>query len=76
MGVKIPLVCEQAIHLEESREVTREGHTNGDTRARGAPCGFAARMRVLSPLKMESLLAGLGPLCALPFDLLFLKTIY
>lgn len=50
MGVKIPLACGQAIHLEESREVTREGHTEGDTRVRGAPCGFAARTRIIAQL--------------------------
>lgn len=50
MGVKIPLACGQAIHLEESREVTREGHTEGDTRMRGAPCGFAALTRIISRL--------------------------
>lgn len=50
MGVKIPLACGQAIHLEESREVTREGHTEGDTRVRGAPRGFAARTRIIAQL--------------------------
>jgi len=50
MGVKIPLACEQAIHLEESREVTRERHTKGDTTVRGASRGFAARTRVISRL--------------------------
>lgn len=50
MGVKIPLACGQAIHSEESREVTREGHTEGDTRVRGAPRGFAARTRIIAQL--------------------------
>lgn len=50
MGVKIPLACGQAIHLEESREVTREGHTEGDKRVRGAPRGFAARTRIIAQL--------------------------
>ena len=74
MGVKIQLACGQAIHLEESREVTRERHTEGDRECE-APLVASLLARALShgwlpsPLKMEWLLA-------LPLDLLFLKTIH
>ena len=35
-----PIACERALHLGESREVTREQHAKGDA---------SARSRVLSP---------------------------
>jgi len=38
--------CDQALHLGESREVTREQQAKGDTSA----WGFAARLRILSRL--------------------------
>lgn len=39
----INLVCEQALHLGESREVMREQQAKGDASARGGPRGFVAR---------------------------------
>ena len=45
-----PIACEQAVHLGEPREVTREQHAKGET---------SARSRVLSP-EMESLLAAVA----------------
>ena len=42
--VLINLVCEQALHLGESREVMREQQAKGDASAR-----FVARSRVRSP---------------------------
>ena len=45
-----PIACEQALHLGEPREVTREQHAKGET---------SARSRVLSP-EMESLLAAVA----------------
>ena len=41
------VACEQALHLGESREVTREQHAKGNASARGAP-----RLRVLSRLAL------------------------
>ena len=45
-----PIACEQALHLGEPREVTREQHAKGET---------SARSRVLSP-EVESLLAAVA----------------
>ena len=38
-----PLACEQALHLGESREVTREQHAKGDSSAWGVlSCSLVA----------------------------------
>ena len=51
----IILACEQALHLWESREVMRERHVKGDTRA---PLLALSRSSLRSALEIESFFAG------------------
>ena len=55
--VTLSLVCEQALHLGKSREVTREQHAKGDASARAAHSRVLSRLTCLAIKYIESLLA-------------------